>query len=81
MIPTGKAWSAPPKNQLDHWWGVPPQQPLKASEGAMQRAQKKADKARCGSFKRKFPSKNARIFVQCFDFKSEISRFSRFKLH
>jgi 2-keto-4-pentenoate hydratase len=30
---------------------------------------------------RKFPSKNARIFVQCFDFKSEISRFSRFKLH
>jgi plasmid replication initiation protein len=30
--------------------------------------------------KRKFPSKNARIFVQCFDIKSEISRLSWFKL-
>jgi hypothetical protein len=30
--------------------------------------------------KRKFPSKNAGIFVQCFDIKSEISRLSWFKL-
>jgi hypothetical protein len=31
-------------------------------------------------FRRKFPSKNAGIFVQCFDIKSEISRLSWFKL-
>ena len=29
---------------------------------------------------RKFPSKSAGIFVQCFDIKSEISRLSWFKL-